>query len=739
MATLNSSLLSLPHSPNPPILTVKNDRPSTSHPQTHSLIDQCTNLKHLKQLHAQMLRSGLFFHPYSASKLFAVAAFSSFSSLDYARKVFDHIPQPNLYTWNTFIRAFASSPEPIHSLLIFIRMLYESLDFPNKFTFPFVIKAAAGISSLPVAQAIHGMVIKASLSSDLFVSNSLIHCYASCGDMDSAYLVFLKIDEKDVVSWNSMITGFAQGGCPEKALELFQRMEVEDVSPNYVTMVGVLSACSKKLDLEFGRWVCQYIERNGIHLNLTLSNAMLDMYVKNGSIEDARRLFDKMEEKDVVSWTTMIDGYAKGRDFDAARSIFYAMPRPEIAAWNVLISAYEQNGKPKEALSIFHELQRSKTAKPDEVTLLSTLSACSQLGAIDIGGWIHVYIKKQGIKLNCHLTTSLIDMYSKCGDLEKALDIFYSAEMRDVFVWSAMIAGLAMHGRGRAAIDFFVKMQEAKVMPNSVTFTNLLSACSHTGLVEEGRMFFNQMESVYGVVPGIKHYTCMVDILGRAGHLEEAFELIGKMPIVPSASVWGALLGACRIHGNVELAEIACGNLLEIDPSNHGAYVLLSNIYAKTGKWDGVSGLRQRMKVFGIKKEPGCSSIEVDGIIHEFLVGDNSHPISNEIYSKLDEIVDRLKSAGYVPNASHVLQFVEEDDMKEKALNLHSEKLAIAFGLIRLGPSQPIRIVKNLRVCGDCHSAAKLISMLYNRDIILRDRYRFHHFSGGKCSCMDYW
>ncbi|XP_015578782.1 pentatricopeptide repeat-containing protein At2g29760, chloroplastic [Ricinus communis] len=739
MASLNSPLVSIPLRPNHSILTVPNGRPVTSHSQTLSLIDQCTNLKHLKELHATILRSGLFFHPYNASKLFSVAALSSFSSLDYARKVFEEISQPNLYTWNTLIRAFASSPEPIHSLLIFIRMLYDSPDFPNKFTFPFVIKAAAGVASLPFSQAIHGMAIKASLGSDLFILNSLIHCYASCGDLDSAYSVFVKIEEKDVVSWNSMIKGFVLGGCPDKALELFQLMKAENVRPNDVTMVGVLSACAKKMDLEFGRRVCHYIERNGINVNLTVSNAMLDMYVKNGSLEDARRLFDKMEEKDIFSWTTMIDGYAKRRDFDAARSVFDAMPRQDISAWNVLISAYEQDGKPKEALAIFHELQLSKTAKPDEVTLVSTLSACAQLGAIDIGGWIHVYIKKQDIKLNCHLTTSLIDMYSKCGEVEKALDIFYSVDRRDVFVWSAMIAGLAMHGRGRAAIDLFFEMQETKVRPNAVTFTNLLCACSHTGLVNEGRMFFNQMESVYGVVPGIKHYACMVDILGRAGLLGEAIELVEKMPIDPNASVWGALLGACRIHGNVELAEMACSRLLDMDPCNHGAYVLLSNIYAKTGKWDKVSGLRQHMKDFGIKKEPGCSSIEVDGVIHEFLVGDNSHPLSKQIYTKLDEIVARLKSTGYVPNASHVLQFVEEEDMKEKALNLHSEKLAIAFGLISLGPSQPIRIVKNLRVCGDCHLVAKLVSKLYNRDIILRDRYRFHHFSGGNCSCMDYW
>lgn len=686
-----------------------------------------------------MLRTGLFFDPPSATKLFTACALSSPSSLDYACKVFDQIPQPNLYTWNTLIRAFASSPKPIQGLLVFIQMLHESQRFPNSYTFPFVIKAATEVSSLLAGQAIHGMVMKASFGSDLFISNSLIHFYSSSGDLDSAYLVFSKIVEKDIVSWNSMISGFVQGGSPEEALQLFKRMKMENARPNRVTMVGVLSACAKKIDLEFGRWACDYIERNGIDINLILSNAMLDMYVKCGSLEDARRLFDKMEEKDIVSWTTMIDGYAKVGDYDAARRVFDVMPREDITAWNALISSYQQNGKPKEALAIFRELQLNKNTKPNEVTLASTLAACAQLGAMDLGGWIHVYIKKQGIKLNFHLTTSLIDMYSKCGHLEKALEVFYSVERRDVFVWSAMIAGLAMHGHGRAAIDLFSKMQETKVKPNAVTFTNLLCACSHSGLVDEGRLFFNQMRPVYGVVPGSKHYACMVDILGRAGCLEEAVELIEKMPIVPSASVWGALLGACRIYGNVELAEMACSRLLETDSNNHGAYVLLSNIYAKAGKWDCVSRLRQHMKVSGLEKEPGCSSIEVNGIIHEFLVGDNSHPLSTEIYSKLDEIVARIKSTGYVSDESHLLQFVEEEYMKAHALNLHSEKLAIAYGLIRMEPSQPIRIVKNLRVCGDCHSVAKLISKLYNRDILLRDRYRFHHFSGGNCSCMDYW
>ncbi|KAK0605205.1 hypothetical protein LWI29_024167 [Acer saccharum] len=736
METLSTPLVSLPIQANPEAPTVKNDNRNRL---VLSLIDRCISLKHLKQVHAYMLRTGLFFDAYSASKLFTAGTLSPFSSLEYARKVFDEIPEPNLYTWNTLIRAYSWSPEPIESVKIFLRMLCESPYFPNKFTFPFLIKAATKLSRLGVGQVFHGLVVKSSFGDDVFILNSLIHFYASCGDLDFAYRVFVRIDEKDVVSWNSMISGFVQGGCFDKALELFREMEAENVKPNAVTMVGVLSACTKMKDLEFGRWIRSYIEQNGIKMDLTLSNAMLDMYVKCGSVEDAKKLFDKMEEKDIVSWTTMIDGYAKLGEYDVAKSFLDAVPRQETATWNTLISAYDQNGKPQEALAIFHQLQHSKNAKPDELTFVSTLSSCAQLGAMDVGEWIHANIKKQRMKLNCHLTTSLIDMYSKCGNLEKALDVFHSVERRDVFVWSSMIAGLAMHGRGRAAIDLFFRMHEAKVKPNAVTFTNVLCACSHSGLVEEGRMFFNQMEPVYGVVPGVKHYACMVDILGRAGLLEEAVEFIEKMPITPSASVWGALLGACKIHENVELAEQACSRLLELEPKNDGALVLLSNIYAKTGKWDNVSELRKRMRVSGLQKERGWSSMEVNGTLHKFLAADNSHHLSKEIYSKLDEIVAKLKSSGHVTNKSLLLQLVDEEDMKEQALNLHSEKLAIAFGLISTSPSQPIRIVKNLRVCGDCHTVAKLISKLYDKEILLRDRYRFHHFNGGNCSCMDYW
>ncbi|XP_068638414.1 pentatricopeptide repeat-containing protein At2g29760, chloroplastic [Aristolochia californica] len=708
--------------------------------RTLSLLEKCTDAFSLKQIHTQMLRLGLFFHPFSATRLLTAAAVAPISNLDYAERVFDQIPHPNLYCFNTLIRAHASGPTPERAFFFFIQLLYQDhLHSPNKFTFPFLLKATAELSAFGLGKALHGMVCKLGLAADVYILNSLVHFYASCLCLDLAHELFLQIPEKDVVSWNSIITAFVHADLPSEALDLFQKMKDEKTCPpNEVTMATVLSACAKKGDLKFGRGVCEYIKTEEIKPSLVLSNAILDMYTKCASLEDAEELFDKMVVRDSFSWTTMLVGFAKAGKFNAARQVFDSMSNRDIASWNALISAYEQRDHPHEALALFRELQLTDT-KPDGVTLVSTLSACTQLGALDLGRWIHAYINKQNLSLNFHLTTSLIDMYAKCGDLGKALEVFDSVAKKDVCVWSAMIAGLSMHGQGQAAVDLFLKMQEAKVKPNAVTFTNLLCACSHAGLVDTARLFFSQMLPVYGIEPQVQHYGCMVDLLGRAGLFDESMDLIEQMPKPACVSVWAALLGACRIHGNLRLGELACKRILEIEPNHDGAYVLLSNIYAKFGQWEDVSRLRKLMKDAGVKKEPGCSAVEVDGVVHEFLVGDTSHPLSDEIYSKLAEIISRLKSVGYASDSSQLIQDVEEDEVRELALSSHSEKLAIAFGLITTVPPGPIRIVKNLRICGDCHSAAKLISVVYDREIVLRDRYRFHHFRNGDCSCKDYW
>ncbi|KAK1256698.1 Pentatricopeptide repeat-containing protein [Acorus gramineus] len=719
-------------------------QPTRTHPDHPilSLLDDHNrppDRTHIKKIHARMLRLGLLSDPYSASRLIAALSLSPSRDLHYAHQLFDQIPHPNLFTWNALIRAFASSSTPLRSLLVFLRLLSEAPLGPDKFTFPFVIKAAADLPASRFGRAVHAMVLKSALRADVFIGNSLIYFYAACGDLGLSRRVFDGIPVRDVVSWNSMIAASTQAGRPEEALELFRRMEVEDVKPNDVTMTSVVNACAQMGDLELGMWVCSYTERNVIRQSLILNNAMLDMYAKCGNLEEARKLFDAMGDRDSFTWTTMLVGYASDGDFKAARRVFEAMPSRDIAAWNAMISAYGQSGQPKEALGLFHECLKEDIIA-DQVTFVSVLSVCSQLGTIDLGRLIHASIHKHGITLNCHLATSLIDMYAKCGNLEKAVEVFQSVDQRDVFVWSAMMAGLAMHGHGEAAIELFLEMQEAKVKPNEVTFMNMLCACSHSGLVDKGRIYLNQMLPVYGIAPKVEHYGCMVDILGRAGRLDEALDLIeNQMPMPPRASVWGALLGACAVHGNVKLGEKAFEHLVALEPGNDGAYVLMSNLYAKSDYWDGVAKLRKRMREMGMKKEKGCSSIEVDGVVYDFLVGDISHPSYRKIYLKLNEIASRLRSSGYVPNRSQLLQNVEDDDAKEQALYLHSEKLAIAFGLISTDSCMPIRVMKNLRVCEDCHSFAKVVSSVYEREVVLRDRYRFHRFRGGECSCMDYW
>ncbi|KAG9454804.1 hypothetical protein H6P81_007708 [Aristolochia fimbriata] len=689
---------------------------------TLSLLEKCHDTLRLKQIHSRLLRTGLFFHTFSASKLLTAAALAPSANLVYAERVFDQIPHPNLYCFNILIRAHAAGLTPERAFSLFFRLLYhDEIHSPNNFTFPFLVKAASELSAFGLGKALHGMVCKYGLADDVFILNSLVHFYASCLCLDLAYGLFLQIPQKDVVSWNSVIAAFVQAEQPDEAIDLFERMKAEGVfQPNEVTMTTVLTACAKKGDLEYGRGVCEYMKTVEVEPSLVLSNAMLDMYIKCGSLEDAKELFDKMAVRDSFSWTSMLDGFAKAGKFNTARQVFDSMSNRDIACWNALISAYEQRGHPHEALALFRELQLTDV-KPDEVTLVSTLSACTQLGALELGRWIHAYINKQNLSLNFHLTTSLIDMYAKCGDLTKALEVFHAAAQKDVCVWSAMIAGLSMHGQGQAAVDLFLQMKEAKVRPNAVTFTNLLCACSHSGLVDTARNFFTQMQPIYGIEPQVQHYGCMVDLLGRAGLLDEAMDLIEKMPRSSSVSVWAALLGACRIHGNLRLGELACKRILEIEPDHDGAYVLLSNIYAKFGRWEDVSRLRKLMKDAGVEKEPGCSSVEVDGVVHEFLVGDTSHPFSDKIYSKLAEITTRLKSVGYEPDSSQLIQDVEEE-VQEQALSFHSEKLAIAFGLITTASPMPIRIVKNLRICADCHSAAKLISFVYDREIVLRDR-----------------
>ncbi|OVA11186.1 Pentatricopeptide repeat [Macleaya cordata] len=393
-----------------------------------------------------------------------------------------------------------------------------------------------------------------------------------------------------------------------------------------------------------------------------------------------------------------------------------------------------------EAIELFREMLKRGPA-PNEFTLVGALAACANLVALDQGRWIHVYIDKAGINISEELLATLVDMYSKCGEIEFASSVFYNenSPKRTISPWNAMIGGFAMNGWSNEAVDLFEKMSLRNINPNKVTFISLLNACSHGKLVEEGRNYFKSMATSYGVEPEIEHYGCMVDLLGRAGLLKEAEEIILTMPMPPDTIIWGTLLGACRKHGNTEMGERIGKIIRELDPQNVGCQVLLANLYSVSGRWNEAKIVREEIDMIGKKKIPGCTSIELNGVFHQFLVGDQFHPQTKQIYSFLEEMATRLKIAGYVPEVGEVLLDIDDEEDKETALSRHSEKLAIAFGLINTAPGTPIRIVKNLRVCGDCHQATKFISKVYNREIIVRDRIRFHHFRDGVCSCKDFW
>ncbi|KAJ1285115.1 hypothetical protein BS78_03G255900 [Paspalum vaginatum] len=468
-----------------------------------------------------------------------------------------------------------------------------------------------------------------------------------------------------------------------------------------------------------------------------VQSGVVSMYAALGDAAAARAAFAEIACPDVVCVTAMLGALAAGGDVDAARDVFDGMPRRDHVAWNAMIAGYVHVGRSREALRLFDKMQGAGAAV-GEATLVSVLTACAQMGALDRGKWVHGLLRSHGMRISVTLGTALVDMYSKCGVVVTAMEVFEGMGERNVYTWTGAVSGLAMNGMGTECLDLFKRMENAGIQPNGVTFVAVLRGCSMAGLVDEGRACFDSMKDKHGVDPWLEHYGCMVDLYGRAGRLEDAVNFINAMPVKPHEGVWGALLNASRIHNNVELGKYALDKLLAIESENDAAHVLLSNIYAESQNWNGVNRVRGMMKAKGVKKVPGWSAIEVDGKVHEFFVGGKSHPRYKEIELMLAEMNQRLRLQGYNANTKEVLFDIEEEE-KEGAISMHSEKLALAFGLIALPEGMEIRIVKNLRVCRDCHDYTKLVSKVFNREIIMRDRNRFHHFKGGACSCRDYW
>ncbi|XP_019420007.1 PREDICTED: pentatricopeptide repeat-containing protein At2g45350, chloroplastic [Lupinus angustifolius] len=603
---------------------------------------KCTTIEHVNQIHAHMITTGFIKNTAITTKLVLTFISSPYEPLvEFARYVFfkHHTHggfvkhrQGDPFLWNAVIRSYSHGSDPKGSLFILCLMLENGVCL-DKYSFSLVLKACSHVGLLKEGMQVHGLLCKTNIGSDVFLQNCLIGLFIRCGCIELAQQLFERMPDRDTVSFNSMIDGYVKYGLVERAHELFDAMSSEE--KNLITwnsMIGGYVRSKDGMDIAWSLFF-KMPERD-----LVSWNTMIDGCAKHGKMEDAQALFDEMPERDSVSWVAMIDGYAKSGDIVAGRSLFDEMPKRDVISCNSMMAGYVHNCYSVEALQLFHDMRRAMNLLPDDTTLLIVLTAISQLGHIEVGVAIHCYIMDNGYCLSGNLGVALIDMYSKCGSIKNAISVFESIEHKCVDHWNAVIGGLAIHGMGEMAFDFLMEMQRLSIVPDDITFIGLLSACGHAGMLKEGMICFKLMQNVYKVEPKVQHYGCMVDMLSRAGHVEEAKKLIEEMPIEPNDVIWKSLLSACRIHDNFSIAEPIAQQLIQLNSCSPSSYVLLSNIYASLGMWDNVKRVRTKMKGKKLKKIPGCSWIELGGIVHQFSVQDRTHPQVTEIYSLLSSL-----------------------------------------------------------------------------------------------------
>ncbi|XP_026664771.2 pentatricopeptide repeat-containing protein At4g13650 [Phoenix dactylifera] len=772
-----------------------------------SVLSACTKTDHFehgKQIHAQVIKQGFSSETFVGNAL--VTLYSRCGSLRMAEEIFSEMPNHDGVTYNTLISGHAQNGNSESAIEIFKEMQLSGFK-PDSVTIASLLTACASIGDIRKGKQLHSYVFKTGLSSEYIIEGSLLDLYVKCAAIETAHEFFNTTDRENVVLWNVMLVAYGQMGNLRKSFDLFYQMQVEGVQPNQYTYPSILRTCTYVGALDLGEQIHTLTIKTGFELNVYVSSVLIDMYSKCGQLKSARAILERLTEKDVVSWTAMIAGYAQHELYVEALRTFEEMQihgiRPDniglasaISAcagikaieqglqihaqacisgystdisvgnalinlyarcgrieeaysaletvevkdeisWNGLISGLAQSGHCEEALKVFLQMDR-EGVKASSFTFGSAVSASANMADIKQGKQIHARIIKTGFDSEIEVSNALVSLYAKCGSIEDAKMGFFGMSGRNEVSWNAMITGYSQHGCGREALKLFEKMKQEDLKPNGVTFIGVLAACSHVGLVNEGLDYFKSMDAEHGIVPRPEHYACVVDILGRAGQLDRAREFIEEMPIAPDAMVWRTLLSACTVHKNMEIGELAAQHLLELEPHDSATYVLLSNLYAVAGKWNQRDQVRQMMKDRRVKKEPGRSWIGVKNEVHAFFVGDRLHPLADMIYEFLKDLNERAVEIGYRQDRYYLLHDIEQE-RKDPTACIHSEKLAVAFGLLSLSPEVPLQVFKNLRVCNDCHIWMKYVSRISGRAIILRDAYRFHHFEGGNCSCADYW
>ncbi|VFR03526.1 unnamed protein product [Cuscuta campestris] len=742
-----------------------------SHISNHycSLLKLCCETQshaQVKKLHCRIIKTISSIETFLLNNL--INTYSKIGNFVYARHVFDQIPRPNQFSWNTILSTYSKSgdfmkmEEVFHlipkkdgvswNLIIsgyashgsagkavraYELMLRDERMNLNRITFSTMIILCLSNGWIQLGRQIHGQIVKCGFELYVFVgspltdmyakfglireakrvfeelpeknlvlSNTMIMGFLRCGMVKESERLFMCLPERDSITWTTMITGLTQNGLNIRALDFLREMRLQNFDIDQFTFGSILTACGSVMALEQGKQIHTHAIRSYHMDNIFVGSALVDMYSKCRNIKYAENVFRNMKRKNVVSWTAMVVGYG-------------------------------QNGYSEEAVQTFCEMQKNMV-KADEFTLGSVISSCANLASSEEGAQFHCQALVSGLISFITVSNALVTLYGKCGSIDESHKLFCEIEFADEISWTALVSGYAQFGKATETIDLFEKMLTQRLQPDGVTFVGVLAACSRAGLVDKGKYYFDSMVRDHKITPTLDHYTCMIDLLSRSGQLEEAKHFIEKMPYEPDAIGWATLLSSCRTRGNMELGKWAAESLLQAEPQNPGSYVLLISLNAARGEWDEVARLRKLMRDRGVKKEPGFSWIKYKNKLHVFSADDKSSPYSDKIYAELESLYRRMIEDGYIPDVSSVQHNVEDSE-KVKMLNHHSEKLAIAFGLIFVPPGLPIKVVKNLRVCLDCHNATKIISRITGREILVRDSVRFHLFKDGKCSCGDFW
>ncbi|XP_040987931.1 pentatricopeptide repeat-containing protein At3g14730 isoform X1 [Juglans microcarpa x Juglans regia] len=591
-----------------------------------SSLQSCAHHKNLtrgKQIHSYMLTNGFLNSPLSITSL--INMYSKCNRMKDAVLVFNYQSNDhNVFAYNSIISGFVSNGLAENGFEFYKHMRWMGV-MPDKFTFPSVIKTCCDVMEVLEVRKIHGLLFKLGLELDMFVGSALVNTYLKFGLMEEAQEVFGEMPVRDVVLWNAMVNGYAQIGRHEEALEIFRTMGKKGVVPSRFTVTGVLSVFASLEEFNNGRAIHGIAMKIGYVSGLAVSNALIDMYGKCKCIGDALDIFEMMDEKDVFSWNSIISVHGQCGDYDGTLRLFDRM--------------------------------LGSGVRPDLVTVTAVLPACSNLVALMRGRQIHGHMIVHGFEKEANnkdtddvlVNNAVMDMYAKCGSMRDAHSVFNKMSNKDVASWNIMTMGYGMQGYGNEALHLFSCMCEAQIKPDEITFIGLLSACSHAGFVRQGREFLMLMKSTYGVDPTIEHYTCVIDMLGRAGQLEEAYELARTMPVEANSVVWRALLAACRLHDNADLADVVVREIFKLEQGHCGNYVLMSNIYGVIGRYEEVSEIRHAMRQQNVKKAPGCSWIELKNGVHTFITRDLTHPEANLIYVALNSLTARLHDHGYMP------------------------------------------------------------------------------------------